>query len=146
VPSSSSMLSRTIWNYMSATDSSQTSRTLHCEPVSWLQSLWGRSLPRTPNPAPHHLHQQVSHSSALKSWQTPCPPLSLEQQTSISGCVKLSDSSIKLQCKVNKTIIPGLGLNLGKATISENCARHWLKRLGYGLATVGRGIYVGGHE
>jgi len=44
VPSSSSMLFRTIWNYMSATDSSQTSRTLQCEPVSWLRSLWGRVL------------------------------------------------------------------------------------------------------
>jgi hypothetical protein len=35
---------------------------------------------------------------------------------------------------------------LGKATISENCARHWLKRLGYELTTVKKGIYVDGHE
>jgi len=55
-------------------------------------------------------------------------------------------SPIKLQHKVNKTIIPGLGLNLGKATISEKCARHWLKRLGYKLITVKKGIYVNGHE
>lgn len=55
-------------------------------------------------------------------------------------------SPIKLQHEVNETIIPGLGLNLGKTTISENCARHWLKRLEYKLTTVKKGIYVDGHE
>jgi len=35
---------------------------------------------------------------------------------------------------------------LGKATISENCMRHWLKRLGYELTMVKKGIYVDGHE
>jgi len=55
-------------------------------------------------------------------------------------------SPIKLQREVNDTIIPGLGLDLGKATISENCARHWLKRLGYELTTAKKGIYVDGHE
>ena len=55
-------------------------------------------------------------------------------------------SPIKLQHEVNETIIPGLGLDLGKETISENCARHWLQRLGYELTTVKKGIYVDGHE
>ena len=55
-------------------------------------------------------------------------------------------SPIKLQHGVNKTIILGLRLDLGKATISENCTRHWLKRLGYELTTVKQGIYVDGHE
>jgi hypothetical protein len=55
-------------------------------------------------------------------------------------------SPIKLQHEVNETIIPGLGLDLGKAMISENCARHLLKRLGYELTTVKKGIYVDGHE
>ena len=44
VPSSSSMLSGTTWNYMSATDSSQTSRALKCKPVLQFQNLWGRVL------------------------------------------------------------------------------------------------------
>jgi len=55
-------------------------------------------------------------------------------------------SPIKLQRDINETIIPGLGLDLGKATISENCARHWLKRLGYELTMVKKGIYIDGHE
>ncbi|KAG2342076.1 hypothetical protein BDR05DRAFT_949332 [Suillus weaverae] len=50
------------------------------------------------------------------------------------------------QHKVNGTIIPALGLDLGKNTISENCARHWLKKLGYELTSVKKGIYVDGHE
>ena len=48
--------------------------------------------------------------------------------------------------EVNQTIIPALGLDLGKTTISENCARWWLKKLGYELTTVKKGIYVDGHE
>lgn len=52
----------------------------------------------------------------------------------------------KLQHEVNKTIIPTLGLDLGKNTISENCARHWLKKLGYELTSVKKGVYVDGHE
>ena len=48
--------------------------------------------------------------------------------------------------EVNQTIIPALGLDLGKTTISENCARRWLKKLGYELTTVKKGIYVDGHE
>ena len=55
-------------------------------------------------------------------------------------------SLIELQHEVNKTIVPGLGLDLGKTMISENCARHWLKRLGYELTTAKKGIYVDGHE
>jgi len=48
--------------------------------------------------------------------------------------------------KVNQTIIPALGLDLGKTTISENYARRWLKKLDYELTTVKKGIYVDGHE
>ena len=48
--------------------------------------------------------------------------------------------------KVNQAIIPALGLDLGKTTISENCARQWLKKLGYKLITVKKGIYVDAHE
>jgi len=48
--------------------------------------------------------------------------------------------------EINQTIIPALGLDLGKTTISENCARRWLKKLGYELTTVKKGIYVDGHE
>ncbi|KAG2093316.1 uncharacterized protein F5147DRAFT_657455 [Suillus discolor] len=52
----------------------------------------------------------------------------------------------KLQHEVNKTIIPALGLDLGKNTISKNCVRHWLKKLGYELTSVKKGVYVNGHE
>jgi len=55
-------------------------------------------------------------------------------------------SPIKLQHEVNETIIPGLRLDLGKAMISENCTRHWLKRLGYELTMVRKGIYVDSHK
>ena len=53
---------------------------------------------------------------------------------------------LKIMCEVNQTIIPALGLDLGKTTISENCARWWLKKLGYELTTVKKGIYVDGPE
>lgn len=52
----------------------------------------------------------------------------------------------KLQREVNQTIIPALGLDLGKSTITENCARRWLKKLGYENTTVKKGIYVDGHQ
>ena len=53
---------------------------------------------------------------------------------------------MKLKCEINQTIIPALGLDLGKTTISENCARQWLKKLGYELTMVKKGIYVDGHK
>jgi len=48
--------------------------------------------------------------------------------------------------RINETIIPALGLDAGRTTISENCARHWLKKLGYKLKTAQKGVYVDGHE
>lgn len=48
--------------------------------------------------------------------------------------------------EVNETIMPVLGLNLGQSTISENMAHRWLKKLGYELTAVKKGIYVDGHE
>jgi hypothetical protein len=43
-------------------------------------------------------------------------------------------------------IIPGLGLDLGKATISECTAQAWLHKLGYALTEAQKGKYVDGHE
>ncbi|KAF7975143.1 hypothetical protein HWV62_10305, partial [Athelia sp. TMB] len=52
----------------------------------------------------------------------------------------------KLQREVNNTIIPALGLDLGKATISESSARRWLKKLGYEYTVAKKGVYVDSHE
>jgi predicted GTPase len=48
--------------------------------------------------------------------------------------------------QVNKVIIPAIGLSLGKSSISEQCARRWLHKLGYNMAEVKKGVYVDGHE
>ena len=171
VPSSSSMLSGIIWNYMSITDSSQTSKILQCEPVSQLQSLWGRVLtsPTKSGTLSFTLksfalfhHQELANamptplSSTMNEYIRPCDVIwqfkKPEWFVTLNNLLRGNSlaygqiSPIKLQHEVNETIIPGLGLNLGRMRISENCARHWLKRLGYELTTAKKGIYVDGHE
>ena len=48
--------------------------------------------------------------------------------------------------QANDIIIPGIGLDLGSQKISEQCARRWLIKLGYGMKEVRKGMYVDGHE
>lgn len=48
--------------------------------------------------------------------------------------------------EVNETIIPSLGLDLGKEKITENTARHWLVKLGYEMKECCKGVYVDGHK
>lgn len=51
-----------------------------------------------------------------------------------------------MQRQVNNVIIPALGLDLAGQKISENCAGHWLIKLGYEMKEVKKGMYVDGHE
>jgi hypothetical protein len=59
---------------------------------------------------------------------------------------KTQITPLKLSKQVNDVIIPGLGLNLRKDSISERCARRWLQKLGYSVTEVKKGVYVDGHE
>jgi hypothetical protein len=49
----------------------------------------------------------------------------------------------KMRRYVNEFLLPKLKIN---ATISESTAVRWLKRLGFRLARVQKGVYVDGHE
>ena len=53
---------------------------------------------------------------------------------------------LSLQCHINNTIIPKIGLDLGQSKISVECARHWLKKLGYELVEAKKVVYLDGHE
>ncbi|KAH6879968.1 hypothetical protein BKA70DRAFT_1127028 [Coprinopsis sp. MPI-PUGE-AT-0042] len=51
-----------------------------------------------------------------------------------------------LMRQVNTVIIPALGLDLGGHKIGVRCARRWLRKLGYSMTEVKKGVYVDGHE
>ncbi|KAI0244991.1 hypothetical protein BJV78DRAFT_1277581 [Lactifluus subvellereus] len=53
---------------------------------------------------------------------------------------------LSLQRHVNNTIIPKLGLDLGQSKISVECARRWLKKLGYELVEAKKALYLDGHK
>jgi hypothetical protein len=51
-----------------------------------------------------------------------------------------------LCCHVNDTILPALDLTRKNASISEQTAVNWLKKLGYSCKDVKKGVYHDGHE
>jgi hypothetical protein len=59
----------------------------------------------------------------------------------------LGSISTKAFCEeVNKIIVPALGFTGREATISEQTARNWLRKLGYSCVEVRKGLYHDGHE
>jgi hypothetical protein len=51
-----------------------------------------------------------------------------------------------LCCHVNNAILPALDLTQKNASISEQTAVNWFKKLGYSCKDVKKGVYHGGHE
>ena len=50
------------------------------------------------------------------------------------------------QKQINNTIILVIELDLGQDKILVECARRWLKKLGYELTEAKKAMYVDGHE
>lgn len=59
----------------------------------------------------------------------------------------LGTITTKAFCKeINEVIVPALGFTGRDATISEQTARNWLRKLGYSCVEVRKGLYHDGHE
>jgi hypothetical protein len=107
-------------------------------------------------------HQICQHEAYLLKHQC-LPPIKagakhgqytlLDNETVLHGVQRylaaqnLGTITPKLLCHhVNETILPALDLTQKNASISEQTAVNWLKKLGYSCKDVRKGVYHDGHE